>query len=98
MDHRSPQIYRNLGKLYEETDKTAEAYRVFRAGKAQYPENEGLVFDELDFYLKNANPAEALRSDEHTSELQSLMRISYDLFSLKKKHIHKHKYQSNSTV
>src|SRR3546814_314121 len=60
MDHRSPQIYRNLGKLYEETDKTAEAYRVFREGKAQYPENEGLVFDELDFYLKNANPAEAL--------------------------------------
>src|SRR3546814_14071819 len=60
MYHRSPQSYRNLGKRYEETDKTAEAYRVFREGKAQYPENEGLVFDELDFYLKNANPAEAL--------------------------------------
>src|SRR3546814_10378335 len=26
-----------------------------------------------------------LRSDEHTSELQSLMRISYDVFCLKKK-------------
>src|SRR3546814_3426254 len=26
-----------------------------------------------------------LRSEEHTSELQSLMRISYDVFSLKKK-------------
>src|SRR3546814_5947107 len=26
------------------------------------------------------------RSDEHTSELQSLMRISYDVFCLKKKH------------
>src|SRR3546814_2523818 len=25
------------------------------------------------------------RSEEHTSELQSLMRISYDVFSLKKK-------------
>src|SRR3546814_7527573 len=35
MDHRSQQIYRNLGKIYEETDKTAEAYRVFREGKAQ---------------------------------------------------------------
>src|SRR3546814_9728745 len=29
------------------------------------------------------------RSDEHTSELQSLMRISYDVFCLKKKK-HKH--------
>src|SRR3546814_1909743 len=30
------------------------------------------------------------RSEEHTSELQSLMRISYAVFCLKKKH--KHKY------
>src|SRR3546814_7743679 len=29
------------------------------------------------------------RSEEHTSELQSLMRISYAVFSLKKKHIEK---------
>src|SRR3546814_10646153 len=29
--------------------------------------------------------AEALRSEEHTSELQSLMRISYAVFCLKKK-------------
>src|SRR3546814_3501999 len=29
------------------------------------------------------------RSEEHTSELQSLMRISYDVFCLKKKKIHK---------
>src|SRR3546814_10320639 len=28
---------------------------------------------------------EAERSEEHTSELQSLMRISYDVFCLKKK-------------
>src|SRR3546814_6633089 len=28
----------------------------------------------------------AQRSEEHTSELQSLMRISYDVFCLKKKH------------
>src|SRR3546814_7485563 len=37
------------------------------------------------------------RSEEHTSELQSLMRISYAVFCLKKKttndhHIYKHKY------
>src|SRR3546814_5616942 len=34
--------------------------------------------DELD-------PVADLRSEEHTSELQSLMRISYALFCLKKK-------------
>src|SRR3546814_7839812 len=30
-------------------------------------------------------PTAALRSEEHTSELQSLMRISYAVFCLKKK-------------
>src|SRR3546814_6089501 len=38
------------------------------------------------------------RSEEHTSELQSLMRISYAVFCLKKKkHIKIQKYHRNST-
>src|SRR3546814_9813541 len=37
------------------------------------------------------------RSEEHTSELQSLMRISYAVFCLKKKNIHKkNKTQANT--
>src|SRR3546814_2447832 len=32
-----------------------------------------------------ANPVDKSRSEEHTSELQSLMRISYAVFCLKKK-------------
>src|SRR3546814_3169432 len=40
------------------------------------------------------------RSDEHTSELQSLMRISYAVFCLKKKnttHKNQRKYSNQST-
>src|SRR3546814_2814409 len=33
----------------------------------------------------NHHPSNGLRSEEHTSELQSLMRISYAVFCLKKK-------------
>src|SRR3546814_4882205 len=33
-------------------------------------------------------PGITLRSEEHTSELQSLMRISYAVFCLKKKNTH----------
>src|SRR3546814_1669534 len=40
-------------------------------------------------------PAGLVRSEEHTSELQSLMRISYAVFCLKKKTIEK---QTNNTV
>src|SRR3546814_5214591 len=38
-------------------------------------------------YSAQLMPGRALRSEEHTSELQSLMRISYAVFCLKKKKI-----------
>src|SRR3546814_5025089 len=38
--------------------------------------------------LEDVVGQEHLRSEEHTSELQSLMRISYAVFCLKKKTIH----------
>src|SRR3546814_8414099 len=37
-----------------------------------------------------------LRSEEHTSELQSLMRISYAVFCLKKKNTHDKDEQQNT--
>src|SRR3546814_8435812 len=44
------------------------------------------------------NRDDANRSEEHTSELQSLMRISYAVFSLKKKkQPHKHNIQQKRT-
>src|SRR3546814_2002193 len=39
------------------------------------------------YYIEN-DDANALRSEEHTSELQSLMRISYAVFCLKNKTTH----------
>src|SRR3546814_6110757 len=43
-------------------------------------------------------PSHVRRSEEHTSELQSLMRISYAVFCLKKKkkaHTHEHQRTHN---
>src|SRR3546814_5488481 len=39
-----------------------------------------------------------LRSEEHTSELQSLMRISYAVFCLKKKKSKNNNHRSNNTT
>src|SRR3546814_7507374 len=36
-----------------------------------------------------------IRSEEHTSELQSLMRISYAVFCLKKKKLHTTKFRKH---
>src|SRR3546814_6631783 len=44
-----------------------------------------VVVPEIDEVAKNASAIHAVRSEEHTSELQSLMRISYAVFCLNKK-------------
>src|SRR3546814_7140489 len=47
-------------------------------------------FDILEIDQSIAAVDAVLRSEEHTSELQSLMRISYAVFCLKKKKHHEH--------
>src|SRR3546814_9458231 len=44
-------------------------------------------FQRAEYLLEHGMVDMVVRSEEHTSELQSLMRISYDVFCLKKKKI-----------
>src|SRR3546814_2923032 len=46
---------------------------------------------------RRRRPPCARRSEEHTSELQSLMRISYAVFCLKKKKYTKHTQERHDT-
>src|SRR3546814_6511525 len=46
--------------------------------KREFPQAESITRDQHSI-------AQSVRSEEHTSELQSLMRISYAVFCLKKK-------------
>src|SRR3546814_9277640 len=50
------------------------------------PDDQRLV---VDYRVHYARAGGKTRSEEHTSELQSLMRISYAVFCLKKKKIQK---------
>src|SRR3546814_3544908 len=58
-----------------------EAHTITAHDVAAAPEAAGADAAVLD----DSAPAEPARSEEHTSELQSLMRISYAVFCLKKK-------------
>src|SRR3546814_2342423 len=64
---------------------------VFRLSAAALVSGDGFrdLFDSLGggstYYSILANAILTYRSEEHTSELQSLMRISYAVFCLKKK-------------
>src|SRR3546814_21176586 len=55
------------------------AHTSFRTGRHGFPPQQLLV--------KYANRLVIERSEEHTSEVQSLMRISYAVFCLKKKNV-----------
>src|SRR3546814_8668320 len=58
----------------------ARKVRVARSGRGEAAQPRL-----LDLWLPARSGAIEVRSEEHTSELQSLMRISYAVFCLKKK-------------
>src|SRR3546814_5511737 len=64
-------------------DEAGEAVVAASGGKAAYFRCD--IAQEEDVKALVAQTLAAFRSEEHTSELQSLMRISYAVFCLKKK-------------
>src|SRR3546814_3722775 len=74
---RRKPLSENLGERFERGDKALLGVIAKILGVADRLQHAGMV-------------AAQIRSEEHTSELQSLMRISYAVFCLKKK---KHKNQ-----
>src|SRR3546814_1341778 len=68
-----------------------------RRGLAPYGEVAGVALarDRIDAGMSRVV---APRSEEHTSELQSLMRISYAVFCLKKKNRNKLRYQRHDRI
>src|SRR3546814_2637908 len=80
------------------TDTLFPYTTLFRSGDEDRQTGEDDQSDERPRRRRNTF-LEAERSEEHTSELQSLMRISYAVFCLKKtntKQINEEGYQSNS--
>src|SRR3546814_6750217 len=70
-------LFRSPGDLRERRGAAGP----FRSGV-----REGLQGDREQLWRGRGGYSRGLRSEEHTSELQSLMRISYAVFCLKKKH------------
>src|SRR3546814_8495082 len=66
----------------------AQQQRTDRAGDMLRNEVHGLVLRVPSLCVAARRGAVGERSEEHTSELQSIMRISYAVFCLKKKKPH----------
>src|SRR3546814_3932392 len=82
-------LFRSVGRLREKPgQQQAVAFAARQAGnrraRAFGGEQEILQVAD-DVFLAAVDGDRLARSEEHTSELQSLMRISYAVFCLKKK-------------
>src|SRR3546814_7716147 len=75
---------REIRALYGEAAAAAAA-DCAAAARADRRENDYRFWTAVLAQLGDDQVATAVRSEEHTSELQSLMRISYAVFCLKKK-------------
>src|SRR3546814_5461702 len=84
LDHRI--LARNLGDVAREHALALDRHQRVRRSE-RHPHLKARGFAGLIFLFlgDDVHP----RSEEHTSELQSLMRISYAVFCLKKKKKHK---------
>src|SRR3546814_5802217 len=74
---RYPISYRDLEEMLAERGISVDHTTIYRWVQCYAPEME----KRLRWFWRRV----AMRSEEHTSELQSLMRISYAVFCLKKK-------------
>src|SRR3546814_2182209 len=67
------------------------------AGSSQAPVRHPAIGAGAGAGPRAAGRGPVLRSEEHTSELQSLMRISYAVVCLKKNNKNRHKIPTNTT-
>src|SRR3546814_5145173 len=87
-DHSHPVDTRKASLIAGVAEKTLENLRHIGGGPRYIKLGRKVMYDPRDIEAwkearKIASTSE--RSEEHTSELQSLMRISYAVFCLKKK-------------
>src|SRR3546814_1819014 len=98
-------LFRSLGEAGDALDQRV----VVREECDQEPVDETVLTDDdarnlgadridLAVLLERRPFHPPLRSEEHTSELQSLMRISYAVFCLKKKKLYTTQYDLTSTT
>src|SRR3546814_5786622 len=82
-------LFRSQGSHRTSVYRSKPSHSVAVTSTGSFPQNGhggNSSFCAVMSVRRDLSKARALRSEEHTSELQSLMRISYAVVCLKKKH------------
>ncbi|CAG1000213.1 MAG: tetratricopeptide repeat protein [Bacteroidetes bacterium] len=59
-DNDGPKIYAYLSQLYKEEGDKEKANEIIKQGRVRYPNDKGLIIEELDYYLQSGKNQEAL--------------------------------------
>jgi tetratricopeptide (TPR) repeat protein len=62
IDGNGPSLYFSMAKIYKNEGDTAKAMEYISKGRAAYPSNQNLIFDEIDHYLKSGRNEDALNN------------------------------------
>src|SRR3546814_9659016 len=73
-------------------------FQVANITRGQVKKLEASGIETMAALARHDGPVRGVRSEEHTSELQSLMRISYAVFCLKKKTQHRTRNTQNNDL
>jgi len=70
-NYDSPAIYQILASFYSEENNNAKALEVLGEGMQKYPDNLGLIIDELNIYIKEGREEESIAKLEKAARMDS---------------------------
>lgn len=62
IDGNGPGIYQSLSKIYKKEGDNEKSVEIIKKGRKAYPQNQNLIFEEIDYYLQASKDQEALTS------------------------------------
>jgi tetratricopeptide (TPR) repeat protein len=60
LNYKEPNLYIMLSKLYEDKGDSTASFKVLSEGYEKYPENSGVLFEIINYYLKKGEASKAI--------------------------------------
>lgn len=71
VDGNGPSLYQSLSRIHKKEGDAAKSLEVLQAGRKAYPNDQNLIFEEIDYFLQADKAADALASLNTAIELDA---------------------------
>lgn len=77
VDGNGPSLYQSLSRIHKKEGDKEKSLEVLQAGRKAYPNNQGLIFEEIDYFLQADKAEDALTSLNTAIELEPTNAFLY---------------------